>query len=89
MISVLKKYVLGGRSGKREAGWLLFIIWFVSAVIVVVFDVLGNEMMNAYELLKMTFWPVIGFLLSAYGMEWVGSQSPWSKGDDINHYEGG
>lgn len=84
MISVLKKYVLGGRSGKRESGWLLLILWLLSAISVVTLGVFGHEMDKAYSLLEFTFIPVIMFLFGAYGLEWQSSQSKWKADEYVD-----
>jgi peptidoglycan/LPS O-acetylase OafA/YrhL len=90
MISALKKYVIGGRSGKREAGWLLMLLWLIAAVFIVVLDVFGYDMEKPYDLIEFTFYPVIAFLFGAYGMEWTSAQSPWSKqNDDVDYQMGG
>lgn len=77
MINLLKRYVIGGRSGKRESGWLLVILWCLAAIGVVIAALLGRDVAMAVDMLKFTFYPIIAFLAGAYGLEWASTQSKW------------
>lgn len=77
MLSLFKTYVIGGRSGKREQAWAVFILWCVAFGWFMRSEAASGEMPGTQSILSGAFWPVMINLAAAHGMEWVSSQSLW------------
>lgn len=78
MLSLFKRMVLGGRTGKREAAWFVLILWSAGAVYLFWKEAQGIEMANSFALLTAALVPVGVFFAGAYGMEWHSAQSKWA-----------
>ena len=71
MLCFLRRYVIGGRTGKREAALLLLIIVSGLTVWAVWGEASGKDMPSTFGLL-MILWPfTIGALASAFGLEHI------------------
>lgn len=81
MLRLFGKFVIGGRSGKREQSWAVFLLWCVAFGWTAVKESSGAPMDGTQGILGATVWAVIANLAAAYGMESINSQSKWGKGE--------
>lgn len=81
MLKLFTRYVIGGRSGKREACWVPFFLWACVFVWTVNSETQAIDMAATQEILRATFFPVMAFIVTAYGMEWVNTQTKWGVGE--------
>lgn len=86
MIKILGKYVIGGRSGKREQAWAVFILWAMAFVWMMHREVQGVPLPNTTAILSLSFPMVIANLAIAHGLEWASTQSKWGSGDRPTAY---
>lgn len=77
MLRHLRKWILGGRSDKREQAWLVFAMWAAAFLYAAYQEAHGNPMEGTQAILTAIFLPVLANLTLAHGMEWFGSQSKW------------
>lgn len=77
MLKLFGRYVIGGRSGKREQGWAVFLLWCAAFGWSAVQESLGIPMDGTQSILSVALWPVIVNLAAAHGMEWFSAQSGW------------
>ena len=79
MLKLFVQYVIGGRSGKREQAWGVFLLWALAFAWVAAKEASGVPMAGTQSILSVALWPVIVNLAAAYGMEWFSSQSAWNS----------
>lgn len=77
MLKFFGKFIIGGRSGKREQAWAVFLLW-CGAFGWMTWKEAGGASMDATQaVLSLAFPMVIANLALAHGMEWVSSQTGW------------
>lgn len=72
------RYVIGGRSGKREYAWAVFLLWAAAFVWVAVKEASGVSMEGSQAILSVSIYPVLISLAAAYGMEWFSTQAAFT-----------
>lgn len=77
MIALFKRFVIGGRSGKREAAWFLVIVWILAAGWFAWQELSGHSLPGVLAMLQTSATGVLAFLAMAYGLEWHSTQSQW------------
>ena len=73
------KYVIGGRSGKREQAWALVLMWVMGLIFTAWREHAGLPVSGTQDILKALMWPLLLNLGASYGMEWASSQSKWAN----------
>ena len=81
MLKLFGKFVIGGRSGKREQAWAVFLLWCAGFAWSAVKEASGVPMDGTQAILSVALWPVIVNLAAAYGMEWFSTQSRWGTSE--------
>lgn len=81
MLKFFGRYIIGGRSGKREQAWFAFILWCIAFAWMMHREVQGIDLPNTTSLLALALPLVFANIAIAHGMEWHSDQSKWSKDD--------
>jgi hypothetical protein len=79
MLKHFGKFMIGGRSGKREQAWAVFLLWAFAFGWFASKEAGGAEMAGTQAILIAAFPLVIANLALAHGMEWVSSQTGWGR----------
>ncbi len=79
MLKFFGRFIIGGRSGKREQGWAVFLAWSGAFAWMTLKESHGVEMSGTQSILSLAFPMVIANLALAHGMEWVSTQTGWSS----------
>lgn len=79
MIRLFTRYIIGGRTGKREQAWAVFLLWCGAFLYFMTKEAGGAELPGSQAILSLAFPFVTTNLALAYGAEWVSAQSKWSK----------
>lgn len=80
MLRLFVRHVLGGRSGKREAAWFMFIV-VTGMVAFVVFAEYRGVAMPISQSILIVVWPTTALLVgAAHGIEHYGGSDLLSKG---------
>jgi len=79
MLKFFGRFVIGGRSGKREQAWAVFLLWCSAFAWVAVKEAAGIQMEGTQAILSVALWPVIVNLAAAHGMEWFSAQTSWAS----------
>ena len=82
MLRILRKYIVGGRTDKRESAWLVFIAWAIAFVWAAHKEAAGFSVAGTQAILSAAMIPVIALVAVAHGMEWVSEQTSWGKKQD-------
>lgn len=77
MLKLFGVFVVGGRSGKREQGWAVFLLWCAAFGWSAFKESSGVQMEGSQAILSVALWPVIVNLAAAHGMEWFSTQTSW------------
>jgi hypothetical protein len=77
MLKLFGKYVIGGRSGKREQAWAVFLLWCVAFGWSAYQEASGVSVQSTQGILSATVWAAIANLAAAHGIEAFNSQSRW------------
>ena len=77
MLKSFTKYIIGGRSGKREAAWFVFLLWSIAFGWSAWREAHGFPVSGVQSMLTTAMPFVLGFLLSVHGMDWVSKQTNW------------
>lgn len=80
MLKFFGRFIIGGRSGKREQAWAVFLLWCAAFAWMAAKEAGGLAMDGTQSILSLAFPMVIANLALAHGMEWVSSQTAWSPG---------
>ena len=75
MLKFFKWAVIGGRSGKREQAWLLFILWAAAFAWMMHREVQGLDLPATQAILTLALPLVVANLVISHGMEWVSTQT--------------
>lgn len=78
MLKLFGRFIIGGRSGKREQAWAVFLLWCIAFGWMASKEVSGMGVNGTQSILSLAFPMVIANLALAHGMEWVSSQTGWS-----------
>ncbi|WP_420567828.1 hypothetical protein [Thalassovita sp.] len=85
MLKFFGRYMIGGRSGKREQAWAVFLLWCGAFGWMAAKEASGIPMDGTQSILSLAFPMVIANLALAHGMEWVSTQtniaSSWGEGE--------
>ncbi|MDF3413299.1 hypothetical protein HKX54_02425 [Sulfitobacter sp. M57] len=87
MLKLFGRYVIGGRSGKREQAWALFVLWAVAFGWMMHREVQGVDLPNTTSVLSLALPLVVANLAIAHGMEWTSTQSKWAPPDNYGDVE--
>lgn len=82
MLKLFGQYVVGGRTGKREQAWAVFLAWCAGFAWMTAKEAAGLTMEGTQSILSLAFPLVVANLTIAHGMEWVSAQTGW--GDRVN-----
>lgn len=77
MLKFVTKYIIGGRSGKREAAWFVFLLWAIAFAWSAWREAHGFPVTGVQSILTAALPFVLGFVLSVHGMDWVSKQTNW------------
>lgn len=77
MLKLFCKYAIGGRSGKREQAWAVFLLWCGAFVWAAAKEASGVDVASTQGILSATVWAAIANLAAAYGIEALNAQSRW------------
>lgn len=80
MLKFFGRFVIGGRSGKREQAWAVFLLWCVAFGWMAAKEAEGIQLTGMQSILSLAFPMVIANLALAHGMEWVSAQTGWGAG---------
>lgn len=80
MLKFFGRFIIGGRSGKREQAWAVFLLWCVAFGWMATNEAAGTAMDATQSILSLAFPMVIANLALAHGMEWVSAQTGWGGG---------
>lgn len=85
MLKFFVRFVIGGRSGKREQAWAVFFLWCAAFAWTAAKEAAGVAMNGTQSILSLALPLVIANLALAHGMEWVSTQtrfgSQWGQGE--------
>ena len=81
MLKLFGKFVIGGRSGKREQAWAVFLLWCIGFGWAAFKEASGIPMTGTQGILSATVWAAIVNLAAAHGMEWFSTQTAWGGED--------
>lgn len=79
MLKHFGRFVIGGRSGKREQAWLVFLLWCGTFAWAVHRETAGAPLDGTMSILTSAFPLVIANLALAHGMEWVSTQTKFGN----------
>ena len=77
MLKFFGRFIIGGRSGKREQAWAVFLLWCAGFGWMAIKESAGIAMDGTQSILSLAFPLVIANLALAHGMEWVSTQTGW------------
>ncbi len=77
MLKLFGRFVIGGRSGKREQAWAVVLLWCIAFGWFASKEAAGASLDGTQAILTLALPLVIGNLTAAHGMEWVSSQTKW------------
>lgn len=77
MIELVKRLLIGGRTGKRELAVLILILWVSGFIWTTWAEIAGRQVAGAQSILSATALPVLMWVALAYGMQWVSTQTNW------------
>lgn len=77
MLGHFVRIVIGGRSGKREQAWAVFLLWCIGFGWTAFKEASDIPMVGTQAILSVALWPVFVNLAAAHGMEWVSTQTAW------------
>lgn len=80
MLKLFGRYVIGGRSGKREQAWAVFLLWCAGFAWLAAKEAGGAALEGTQSILSLALPLVIANLALAHGMEWVSAQTGWGGG---------
>lgn len=80
MLKFFGRFIIGGRSGKREQAWAVFLLWCFAFAWMAANEAAGVAMDGTQSILSLAFPMVIANLALAHGMEWVSTQTAWGDG---------
>lgn len=75
MFRMIRTYLIGGESGKREVALFLLFLWLGAAVYFSWQETNGLVLEETKALLMWTAVPIWGWLGLAFGFEWVSKQT--------------
>lgn len=78
MLRLFGHFVIGGRSGKREQAWAVFLSWCAAFGWAAWKEASGSSLTGTHDILALALPLVIANLALAHGMEWVSTQTDWS-----------
>ena len=78
MLKHFGHFVIGGRSGKREQAWAVFLLWCAAFVWMSVKEAAAAPVDGTQAILSAALWPVLINLAAAHGMEWFSTQTRFS-----------
>ncbi len=81
MLKLFGKFVIGGRSGKREQAWAVFMLWCIAFGWSAFKEASSVPMDGTQAILSVALWPVIVNLAAAHGMEWFSTQTTLGGAD--------
>ncbi|MEP3892495.1 MAG: hypothetical protein ABJN52_00650 [Litorimonas sp.] len=81
MLKFFGRYLIGGRTGKREQAWAVFLLWCAAFGWAAVKEATGANLAGTQSILSLAFPLVIANLALAHGMEWVSAQTGWGAGE--------
>ncbi len=81
MLKLFGKFVIGGRSGKREQAWAVFLLWCAAFVWAAHKEATGVDVQATQGILSATVWAAIANLATAHGIEALNSQSRWGASE--------
>lgn len=79
MLKMFGDFIIGGRSGKREQAWCVFLLWCAGFGWAAFKEASGVPMEGTQAILSVALWPVIVNLAAAHGMEWFSTQTLWGE----------
>lgn len=77
MLKHFVRLAIGGRSGKREQAWFVFLLWCAAFGWSAYQESMGAVMDGTQSILSLAFPMVMANLALAHGMEWVSAQTEW------------
>lgn len=80
MLKLFGRFIIGGRSGKREQAWAVFLLWSCAFAWMFAKEASGVAMSGTQSILSAALWPVLINLAAAHGMEWFSTQTTWGQG---------
>ncbi|QBR35773.1 hypothetical protein ETW23_06060 [Leisingera sp. NJS201] len=80
MLKFFGRFIIGGRSGKREQAWAVFLLWCFAFAWMAAKEAAGVAVDGTQSILSLAFPMVIANLALAHGMEWVSTQTGWGDG---------
>jgi len=75
MLKFFGRYFIGGRSGKREQAWAVFLLWCTGFAWLTYKEAGGASMEATQSILSAALPLVIANLALAHGMEWASTQT--------------
>lgn len=81
MLKLFGKFIIGGRSGKREQAWAVFLLWCVAFGWSAFKEASGVPVDETQGILAATVWAAIANLATAHGIEAFNTQSRWGAGE--------
>ena len=80
MLKFFGRFIIGGRSGKREQAWAVFLLWCAAFGWMAMKEAAGAALDGTQSILSLAFPMVIANMALAHGMEWVSAQTGWGSG---------
>ncbi len=81
MLKLFGRFVIGGRSGKREQAWAVFLLWCAAFGWFTLQESRAVSMSGTQAVLMSALPLVIANLALAHGMEWFSAQTRWGGGE--------
>lgn len=82
MLKFFGRFIIGGRSGKREQAWAVFLLWCVAFGWMASKEAASVPMDGTQSILSAALWPVLINLAASHGMEWFSTQTQWGQQGD-------
>lgn len=79
MLKFFGRFIIGGRSGKREQAWAVFLLWCFAFAWMAAKEAASVTMDGTQSILSAALWPVLINLAAAHGMEWFSTQTQWGR----------
>jgi hypothetical protein len=75
MLSTFVQKFIGGRTGKREAAWAVFLLWSLAFCLTARQEMAEIDVTGTQAILQAALPFVLAMISVAHGMEWVSTQT--------------